>query len=305
MKSINNRPQKSIRTLIPDIQELLRRDDGWFTDELASDLAKRLQFQFNWGEKRELSISQLGPKCPKALWHSINTPELAQPLRPQTKLMFKYGHIIEELVISLIKAAGHTVEGEQDAIYADGVVGHRDAIVDGCILDVKSSTTPGMAKFRKGTIAQEDEFGYLCQLDGYMYASLGDPRVLVKDKAYLLAVDKQLGGMELYEHTFREDFIRDRIRKYKEIVGRSSAPACECGTKAVGASGNIALDLRASYSPQKYCCFPDLRTFIYADGPLYLTRVVRRPQDHIIEVDRFGKPVYNGGLDVPGAGSLH
>lgn len=289
----------SIRTLIPDIQELIRRDDGWFHDQLAEELAKGIQFQFNRREhdKKSLSISRLGTQCPKHLWHSVHTPELAQPLRPSTKLMFKYGHVVEQLAISLIKAAGHDVVGEQDELHANGVVGHRDAVVDGCILDVKSSSTRGMDKFRDGSIKLDDEFGYLCQLDGYLYASLDDPLVKVKDRAYLLAIDKQLGNMVLYEHKFRQQYIEDRIQRLTGFLLRSEPPECECVTKPSGNSGNIVLGTRASYSPFKHVCFPGLRTFIYAGGkPQYFTKVVKRPVNKngpLLEVDRDGKPVYN------------
>lgn len=282
---------KTIYQLIPDIQEILKRD-GWFTDDLASDLAKRMQVSLNRTEgKPTLRLSQMGPRCPKALWHSIHTPELAEVLPPWVKFKYQYGHIIEELAISLAKAAGHTVTGEQDAISVDGVVGHRDCVVDGCILDVKSSSSYSFKKFEDGSISQDDSFGYLDQLDGYICGSLEDPLVSVKDKGYLLVVDKQLGHMCLYEHKFRANHIKERIRLYKSIVGRSSPPDCECGTKAVGSSGNIGLDVKASYNVYKHVCFPNLRTFLYSNGPVFLTKVVRKPD--VVEVDKYGQIVYN------------
>lgn len=282
---------KSIYTLIPDIQEVLK-NDGWFTDQLAQDLSKRLQGTLNRGsEKSTLRLSQMGPRCPKALWHSIHTPELAEPLAPWIKFKYQYGHIVEELVITLAKAAGHDVVGEQDELCVDGIVGHRDCVVDGCILDVKSSSTYGFKKFENGSISKDDSFGYLDQLDGYICGSLQDPLVTVKDRGYLLAVDKQLGHMCLYEHEFREESIRERIRSYKRICGLPSPPECTCGVIPDGKSGNLRLDVKASYNIYKHCCFPNLRTFLYANGPVYLTKVVRKPD--VIEVDKYGQVVYN------------
>ncbi len=121
--------------------------------------------------------------------------------------------------------------------------------------------------------------------------SLEDPLVSVKDKAYLLAVDKQLGHLALYEHRIREPSIRNRIDKYKRIVERVEAPACTCGTELDGKSGNVKLDVRASYNGFKYCCNPRIRTFLYSDGPRYLTKVVRVPD--VTEVDKDGKFVYH------------
>lgn len=210
--------------------------------------------------------------------------------------MFKYGHVVEQLAISLIKAAGHTVECEQEEVHANDVVGHLDGVVDGCILDVKSSSTHGMEKFRDGSIAQDDEFGYLCQLDGYLYACMDHPSVLVKDRAYLLAIDKQLGNMVLYEHKFRPEYIKSRIDRLSKIIAGSTPPKCECKLEHFD-NGNVRLGTRASYSDYKYICHPHLRTFIYAGGkPQYFTTVVKRPVNKngpLLEVDKNGQPVYN------------
>lgn len=273
---------KDIQQLIPDIYEILQRKDGWFTNELAdqlsTDLSKRLQSQLGKQQRKAtLRLSQMGPRCPRALWYSVHHPELAEPLPPWAEFKYSFGHIIEGLAITLAKATGHTVTGEQDELVLDGIVGHRDCVIDGCVVDVKSSSSQGFHKFKSAYFAQVDYFGYLDQLDGYIVASATDPLVTVKDRGYLLVIDKQLGKMLLYEHRVREDSIRERVAESKRIVSADSPPRCSCGTQAQGRSGNIQLDLKASYSPYKYCCFPNLRTFAYADGPVYLTEVKRLP----------------------------
>lgn len=284
-----------ISTLIPDIYATIQKKDGWFTDELADsfsrDVAARLQTQL--GEKKEprLRLSQMGPRCPCALWYSIHHPELAEPLPPWAEIKYSYGHILEAFLIMLARASGHQVEGEQDELCVDGVTGHRDCIIDGNIVDVKSSSSMGFIKFKDGSIRNSDHFGYLDQLDGYLTGSLDDSRVTNKSSAFLFAVDKQLGHLALHEHPLREDSIRTRIRDSKAIVAEASPPPCTCGTVPEGKSGNIRLDTKASYSAYKYCCKPNLRTFLYASGPIYLTKVVRKPD--VIEIDKFGKVVYN------------
>lgn len=287
---------KNIQTLVQDIYSILSNDTGWFTNTLATefslDMSKRLQEQLGERvEKPRLRLSQMGPRCPKALWHSIHTPELAEPLPPWAKVKYSYGHIIEALAITLAKAAGHSVTGEQDVVYVDGVSGHRDCIIDGCIVDVKSTSSFGFNKFKDGSIEEDDTFGYLDQLDGYMVGSLEDPLVTVKDRAYLLAIDKTLGHICLHEHKIREEHIRSRIADYKRIVSLQSAPSCTCGVVADGKSGNLRLDTKASYSAYKFCCFPQLRTFLYSDGPRYLTQVVRKPD--VAEINKEGKIIYH------------
>lgn len=290
---------KSIHQLVPDIYSLVEsKDEDSFTqafaDELSFNISRRLIEKFRKEEKRNtLRLSKLGTNCPCALWYSVRHPEMAQAVPPWAEIKFSYGHILEALAISLAKAAGHSVTGEQDELYVDDIKGHRDCVIDGCIVDVKSASTLSFKKFKTGTLKYNDSFGYLEQLDGYLAGSLDDPLVTMKDKAYILAIDKQLGHMCIYEHEFREEHIRQRIREYKRIVEGSVPPKCTCETRDSGGSGNVELGVTASYSSYKWQCFPQLRCFLYAEGPKYLTKVVRRPADHIVEIDKLGNIVYN------------
>ena len=282
---------KSIHTLIPDIYDLVGKTDGWFTEDLARELGidVSLKLSAHFGtlpQKPTLRLSGMGPRCPKALWHSIHTPEQAEPLPPWAKFKYAYGHLIEAMALALAKAAGHEVVGEQDELIVDGIRGHRDAVIDGYIVDVKSTSTFGFQKFKDKSIAQTDSFGYMDQLDAYLVGSADDDLVRYKDVAYDWAIDKTLGHMCLYEHKIRRDSIIARIRTSKEVVGLASPPACTCGTKQEGKSGNISLDTKASYSLFKHSCFPHLRTFLYASGPVYLTRVVRTPD--VPEINKQG-----------------
>ena len=291
----------SLRTLIPDIYKLVGTKDGWFNTDVAtalsSNIASSLSKQLGVPRDRnKLRLSGMGPKCPRALWYSIRHPELQEALPPWAEIKYSFGHILECLVIALAKAAGHEVTGEQDELVVDGVTGHRDCVIDGCIVDVKSASSPSYKKFADGSIVHSDDFGYLDQLDGYLLGSLHDDLVRTKDRAYLLAIDKQLGHMCLYEHHLREASITKRITEYKRIVGLDVAPSCTCQSVPDGESGNYKLDIRASYSPFKHACNPSLRTFLYSSGPRYLTKVVKRPRNKdgdIVEIDKHGQVVYN------------
>jgi hypothetical protein len=291
-------PTKNIHTVIQDIYQLIKTR-GWFTSELEEDHARRVaqRLRAHWAEQTEkptLRLSQMGLRCPCALWHSIHTPELREPLPPWAEVKYAFGHDIEALAITLCKAAGHTVEGEQDVVVVDGIAGHRDAVVDGCIVDFKSSSSRGMEKFKKGSqssLDQRDDFGYLEQVDGYVVGSLTDPLVRVKDRGYLFAIDKTLGHCNLYEHYTRETHIRQRIADSKSIIALDRPPRCTCETVPHGKSGNIALGTVASYNPFKYCCKPQLRTFLYADKPVYLVHIERLPD--VAEITREGQIILN------------
>lgn len=286
----------SILTVVPDIYHLIKSKDGWFTDELAKSfsemVARRLQTHLN--EDRgppRLRLSGMGPKCPCVLWNSIHRPDLAEPLPAHAMIKYSGGHITEALAITLAKAAGHDVKGEQDEIHLDGITGHRDLVLDGCICDVKSCSPFSFEKLVEGKLISDDPFGYLDQLDGYVLGCHDDPLVKVHDRAYILGVHLVLGKLHLYEHRVRQRNIRERIALYKSIVNRSTAPKCECGTRPSGKSGNVELDVRASYSPYKWTCFPQLRAFKYADGVKYLSEVRRTPD--VPEIDKFGNPVHH------------
>jgi len=288
---------KSIYTLVPDIQYLLTQT-GWVSSELrtqfGSEVGLRLaeQFQSN-AEKRGLRLSRMGPQCPCALWHSVHHPELAEPLPPWAQFKYSFGHIIEAQAIMMARASGHLVTGEQDEVSVDGILGHRDCVIDGCIVDVKSVNGRGFEKWKSKAVEGLDDWGYLSQLDAYLLGSADDPLVTVKDRGYILAIHKELGHMTCYEHKLRADFIKDRVKRYKEIVAFDKPPTCTCRVVPEGKSGNYILAYPANYSPYKFCCYPNIRTFIYARGPVYFTQVMKRPRD-ATEVDKLGRIVYNG-----------
>lgn len=293
----------NIFTLVPDIKALLTRKDGWLTDELVREhghfVADRLRSRYGATaqERRPtLRLSRMAETCPCQVWHSINNPAGAELIHPWTYNKWVFGDFIEAWALTLAKAAGHQVEGEQDELHVDGIAGHRDCVLDGAVCDVKSCTSHAIKDYEKGTLWQDDKFGYLEQLDGYICGSQQDPLVRIKDRGYILAIDKQMGHIALYEHLYtpeREAALKDRIARYKDIVRAASPPECRCGVEPYGESGNMGLDTVASYNSFKYCCFPNLRTFIYSKGPVYLTHVEKRPKDFILEVDRYNQPVYN------------
>lgn len=268
---------KNIYTLIPDVQQLLTTK-GWWSDEISSycigAVDQRLRAAYSEdGRNRtgSLRLSRMGDTCPRQLWYSVHHPERAELLPASAILKYSYGHLIEALALTLAKAAGHTVEHEQHEIALDGVSGHCDAVIDGNIVDIKSSSTRGMAKFRdRDYFEAHDDFGYLDQIDGYVVGSREDVVVLNKKSGFIWAIDKTLGNMVLYEHEARPERIQDRISLYTQYVGSDTPPPCSCGTRRYGGSNSYTLDIRASYSPYRRVCFPNLRTIIEKGKPVYL-----------------------------------
>lgn len=288
---------KKIETLVTDIYDLVKTR-GWFVEELATefgvDVSKRLQEKFNRPEgKGTLRLSRMGQQCPRALWYALHHPELATPIPGPAEIKYTYGHIVEALVIALAKGAGHEVVGEQDELTLDNIVGHRDCVIDGYTVDVKSANSRMFLKLKTGTM---DAFtsGYFDQLVSYTIAARGDPLVKYTDACFILGADQERGQLCLRKHEVTDEHeavLRERITYHKLVSGLSRPPACECKSVAQGSSGNLQLDTKASYSPYKYCCNPSLRTFLYSAGPVFLTRVLRKPD--VPEVDAGGKLVYH------------
>lgn len=268
-----------IYTLVSDIEAYISKNEDWY--EHVENLLHSGRSVTHVGDNRQrrgLRLSGLGDKCPRQLWYSVHLPELAEKLPAHARFKYGYGHTVEKMVIALAKLAGHEVTGEQDELVVDGVVGHRDCVIDGAVVDVKSCSSLAFRKYKEGSLSQSDDFGYLYQLGSYVLGSEHDALVTVKDRGYLFFVDKSLGHMYLYESKVDHEKIKKRIEKYRQIVGEPSPPACACVQIQDGKSGNLRLDVKASYNPFKYQCFPDLRVFLYSDGPRYLTKVERTPE---------------------------
>lgn len=271
---------KDLSTLVKDIYELLGsghtpNSDNvkQFSNTIAASIIKVL------GEDPQpsLRMSNIGTKCDRKLWYSINTPEKAEPLSPEVRFKFAFGHILEELVLFLAKEAGHTVEGTQDTLSIGGVKGHRDAVVDGVVVDVKSASSYAFKKFDNHLTEEQDSFGYLDQLGAYLYASKDDDKVKRKDIAAFIAVDKTLGHLcvDVQPSTYK-DYAK-LVEEKKSMVALKVLPPRAFTDEPDGKSGNRKLCTECSYCSFKKTCWPELQTYLYSTGPRFLTVVTREP----------------------------
>jgi len=223
-------------------------------------------------------MSNLGVPCDRKLWYTVNRPECGERLSGATAFKFLYGDIVERLVLHLAKIAGHEVVGEQTELDIDGVKGHRDAVIDGRLIDVKTATTHSFNKFKEHKLESDDPFGYLIQLGAYLHASQEDPDVKDKDKASFVAVDKQLGHICIDTYTTGHRDYSELVSRKRKILDGKEPPARAFGDIPDGKSGNRKLGTECSYCPFKHECWPGLRTFNYAGGPTFLTKVEREPK---------------------------
>lgn len=277
---------KTIDTLVQDIEDVIKGKGGWtkavneYFKETIGEAAERRLTPSSEKRVKTLRMSNIGTPCKRKLWYYLNLPEHEQDLPAHAHLKFFYGDLIESLLLSLAKAAGHTVEGEQDEIVVDGIVGHRDAVIDGVTVDVKSVSSMGFGKFKRNELRVDDPFGYLKQLTGYVYGAKDDPLVTDKKGGAFLVMDKQFGHLHLDYYDLEHELVLfpSVVVATKVMSSMSVEPHREFDPVPDGKSGNMRLQAACSYCDYKWKCWPGLRGFAYANGPTYLTKCVNTPK---------------------------
>ena len=279
---------KKIDTLVTDIYDVIDGKGGWHADVSArfarnmnSTMVQRLSVDEPTKGKGTIRMSNVGQPCARKLWFHVNTNNIGQPLPPAVKMKFLYGDIIEETLLSLAQAAGHKVTGQQDELYVGPIKGHRDAVIDGMLVDVKSASTFSYRKFKENAIRSEDPFGYLPQLTGYLYASQSDPLVTEKNKAAFLVMDKQHGHicLDVYDLSKEMENMDELVQRRIEQMAQDKAPPRHYKDKPQSkTSPNRMLDVACSYCDHKYNCWPGLKGYAYSGRPpVFLTEVKKKP----------------------------
>lgn len=268
--------------MIADIYSLFDPDKDHepseaFLDEFANNLKDILRTRFKAQDKERgpLRFSGLG-KPNRQFWFDANPDGNEEELTSQTYLKFLFGDMYEQLLLLLIKEAGHTVEMEQGEVEVDGVKGHIDAIVDGVVVDVKSASPFGYQRFNRGQILEDDPFGYVAQLSGY--ANVLTPG---REAAWIV-VDKVSGEIcvpSLSSSVIKDYKPEERITELKQVLESPEPPAEKCYDDIPdGKSGNRKLATGCSYCKHKFRCWDALRVFSYSTGPRFLTNVSKVPE---------------------------
>lgn len=268
---------KSIATLVADIHKVA--SVGASAPSASTTVSVDYKKWFEERAPREgkkLYFSEVGTSCLRKLWYRVNKPLIGESLAPTQRIKFLYGDMLEELVLSLTRAAGHEVCDEQKRVEFAApngwqVTGRIDAIIDGVMVDVKSVTKFSEEKFKNGLV--DDPFGYYQQVNGYA-------TVLGKTEAGFLTIQKELGHINYYPITVDERGWYEQVDHTIEAVESSDvdhikplAPVPQSKT-----SKNSKLCTTCSYCEYKKECFPKLRTFLYSDGPAFLVDVVDVPR---------------------------
>tara|TARA_Y100000114_G_C11693316_1_gene294684 strand:+ start:109 stop:957 length:849 start_codon:yes stop_codon:yes gene_type:complete len=224
-----------------------------------------------------LRASNIGKPLRK-LWFEKRKQNIDEPLSASLNLKFLYGHILESLVIFLVKLSGNKVTDQQKEIEVNGVKGHIDCKINDTVVDIKSASKFSFNKFSKGLLAEEDPFGYIPQLTAYEHAE--------KSKSsYFLVVDKESGELCTYEPDNLEKPDITKLISYVMDCLESDITPDKCfSTIPEGKKGNKRLSANCTYCEFKRECYKDsnngkgLRVFNYAKGPMFLETVVSEPK---------------------------
>jgi len=285
---------KTIHTLIDDIYRLMETKEAEESVDVEAEIEKfgenmktlmRTEFgRTRIRDSRTLRLSNIG-RDDRVLWNVVNGTE-KEAIQPATYIKFMYGHLIEEMLLFLTRMAGHSVTDEQKVCEVEGIKGHMDCKIDGIVIDVKSASSFGFKKFKDGTLAMDDAFGYVDQIKAYAHAC-GETEFgwLAMDKAngHLAVLKYDLEDTQAPIYKYIKGDIRERIRHVKKLVGLSEPETFCSDSVPDGKSGNIKLGIKCSYCQYKKHCYPEVRKFAYSYGPKFLIKVENEPK--VMEVD--------------------
>jgi len=276
---------KKIDTLVQDLESVIYGLGGWsgtVGSILGTNIAMSANKRFSKPQEPRgyLSLSSIGTPCKRKLWYRVNKPDFGEPLAANMLLKFFYGDMIEELILAMVIASGHELKGTQDRLNVHGIRGHRDAVIDGMTIDVKSCSPYAFKKFRDGELRDNDPFGYVSQLSSYVYAGKDDPLVTNKTHGAFLAVDKVNGDICLDVY----DFSKELETKEQEMLDAKELVAGDIPTDRIQpvpaskASPNTKLDKSCQFCEYKKVCWPNLRMFKYSYGIEYLVHIEKEPK---------------------------
>jgi hypothetical protein len=280
--------QKPLNTIVPDIYGLLENLSNGeplpITEEaLDATMASMKEAILHWATPRPrdtdftVRMSNVG-KPSRQMWFEKRDPNGRGSVDGATQIKFLYGHVLEEIVLMLVRMAQHNVTDEQKEVTVNGIVGHMDCKINGQVVDVKSASKFAFNKFMRGTLADDDPFGYLGQLAGYEKAE-------GTNEGGFLVINKESGELCMY---VPDDLDKPNIdTKINTLLDelKLDTPPNLCYTPIPdGKKGNMQLPKGCTWCKYKHECHKDandgegLRTFKYSTGYKYLTHVEAEPK---------------------------
>ena len=230
-------------------------------------------------DSNTLRMSNIG-KPSRQLWYDLKYKREESSFEDShLPIKFLYGHLLEEVLLFLVKMSGHKVEDEQKEVEVKGVKGHIDCKIDGEVIDIKTASGFAFNKFKNGTLREDDPFGYMAQLAGYEEAE-------GTTNGGFLVINKESGELTLYQpEELDKPYAPKIIEDIKESLNNNEPPEVCYEPIPEGKSGNMKLPKNCVYCNHKFRCYPDLRVFKYSKGLVYFTEIVNEPKvEEVLDV---------------------
>lgn len=280
--------KKKLTNLVKDIYEMLdsltRGTGVGITDKEYEEFGKEMADALkHWATPQDrtgkaiLRMSNIG-KPERRLWFDAHSKsDTTENLQASTQIKFLYGHLLEVVLLFFVKLSGHKLTSMQKEVNVSGIKGHMDCKIDGEVVDVKTASGFAFKKFKAGTLADDDAFGYLAQLAGYEEAEK-------TNAGGFLVMNKETGELTTFiPDDMDKPNIKTKIKNVKKIIASDTPPDFCYATTPEGKAGNMKIGRGCTWCPHKFECHKDsnegqgLRVFNYAKGPVYLTTVVIEP----------------------------
>jgi len=280
--------KKKLNNLVDDIYKVLdsltEGNELNISEEMFEEFGKDMTDALrHWATpqnvegKPVLRMSNVG-RPERRLWFDTHTQaESTEKLHPSTQIKFLYGHLLEVLILFFVKLSGHKLTSQQKEITVSGIKGHMDCMIDGEVVDVKTASGYSFKKFKEGTLAEDDSFGYLSQLAGYEAAEK-------TNEGGFLVMNKETGELTMFiPDDMDKPNIKAKIKNVKNIIASDTPPDFCYAPIPEGKAGNMKVARGCSWCPHKFECHKDandgkgLRVFNYAKGPVYFTKIVSEP----------------------------
>jgi hypothetical protein len=277
-----------LSTLVPDIYKHLELLSGGtplpISDKEIDETTEAIRScLLAWARPEErnrdftVRMSNVG-KPDRQLWYEKRDPAGRGSIDAPTQIKFLYGHLLEEIVLMLVRMTDHKVTDEQKEVVVEGITGHMDCKIDGEVVDVKTASRFAFNKFKDGRLAQDDPFGYLGQLAAYEAAE-------GTENGGFLVINKESGELCMcVPEDLDKPNIKTKISNLLKALDLETKPEFCYPTVSDGKKGNMKLSKGCSWCRYKHDCYKDsndgqgLRTFKYSAGMTYLTEVVSVPK---------------------------
>jgi len=274
-----------MNTIVPDINKALEKislGELELSEEVIEQFGEDIKQSLrDWSIPREdkgftLRFSNIGKPLRK-LWYEKRNPS-NNPIAPSLSLKFLYGHMLEHLVVLLVKLSGNTVTDQQKEVSVKGIKGHLDCKINNKVVDVKSASRFAFSKFEKGLLTEDDPFGYIAQLTAYEHAENSEG-------GYFLVINKETGELCSYEpEELDKPDIPILLGNVINSLDSESKPDKCFPTEAEGKKGNMKINKNCGYCEFKKDCYHDsnegrgLRVFKYSKGLMFLETVKSEPK---------------------------